>query len=78
MQGIIAVEPTLTLLCDALEEAGFEVVDLTDSDLNMVDAIIVSGADSNLMNIQTTLTDVPIINASGKTPDDILAELNRL
>ncbi|EAX46994.1 protein of unknown function UPF0180 [Thermosinus carboxydivorans Nor1] len=76
--GVIAVEKSLSNLVDILESEGYEVVDLDEASLHGVDAIIVSGADINLMNIQDTVTEVPVINAAGKTPEEIVAELERL
>lgn len=78
MQGIIAVEQNLTSLTDRLELEGYEVVNLDAADLATVDAVVISGADNNLMNMQDIVTDVPVINASGKTAEDILNELTRL
>lgn len=78
MQGIIAVEKILSNLMDALETEGYDVVDLDHVNMDSVDAIIVSGADANLMNMQDTHTNVPVINAAGKSPDEILEELERL
>lgn len=78
MQGIIAVEKNLTRLFDTLETQGYEVVELDKQNIDGVDAIVVSGADINLMNMQDTLTDVPVINAAGKSAAEILDELNNL
>ncbi|HMM22603.1 MAG TPA: YkuS family protein [Selenomonadales bacterium] len=78
MQGIIAVEPNLSNVIELLETEGYEVVSLDHSNLDGIDAIVVSGADINLMNMQDTLTEVPVISAVGKTPEEILDELDRL
>lgn len=78
MQGIIAVERQLSNLLEILETEGYEVVDLASGNLDSVDAIVVSGADSNLMNMQDIVTHVPVINAAGKSATDILKELERL
>lgn len=78
IQGIIAVEQNLSNIIDLLETEGYEVVALDHSDLGSVDAIVVSGADINLMNIQDTLTEVPVISAAGKTAEEILDEIDRL
>ena len=78
MQGLVAVEKNLSKIVDFLEARGYEVVQMDEADLDTVDAIVVSGADINLMNIQDTLTEVPVINASGKTSDEILQELERI
>lgn len=78
IQGIIAVEPNLSNVIELLETEGYDVVSLDQSSFDAVDAIIVSGADINLMNMQDTVTDVPVINAAGKTAAEILDELDRL
>lgn len=78
MQGIIAVEKTLSTLADILETKGYEVVDLSDSNLVGIDAIIVGGTDINVLNIQDSLTDVPVINATGKTFNEVIDELGRM
>lgn len=78
MHGIVAVEKNLSRLAESLEVEGYEVINLDDADLDTVDAILVSGADNNLMNIQDITATVPVINASGKTADEILEELDKL
>lgn len=78
MQGIVAVEQNLSNVIDLLEMEGYEVVDLDRVSLDAVDAVVVSGADINLMNMQDTLTEVPVISAAGKSPQEVLDELDRL
>lgn len=78
MQGLVAVEKTLSKVVDCLEARGYEVIGLDEADLDTVDAIVVSGADVNLMNMQDALTEVPVINAAGKSTDEILQEIERI
>jgi len=81
LQRIVAVEKGLKYLTDILEAQGYEVVAFGENDLrslDAVDAVVVTGEDVNLMNIQEVVADVPVIDASGKTPEDILGELDRL
>lgn len=78
IQGIIAVEQNLTNVIDLLETEGYEVVALDQSNLDSVDAVVVSGGDINLMNIQDTLTEVPVISAAGKSAEEVLDEIDRL
>lgn len=78
IQGIIAVEQSLTNVIDLLETEGYEVVSLDQTNLDTVDAIVVSGADINVMNMQDTLTEVPVISAAGKSAEEILDEIDRL
>lgn len=78
IQGIIAVEQNLSNVIDLLETEGYEVVALDQANFDTVDAIVVSGADINLMNIQDTLSEVPVISAAGKSAQEILDEIDRL
>lgn len=78
LQGIIAVERTLSNICIALETEGYEVVTLEGESVNDVDAIVVSGLDSNFLNMQDTVTEIPVINAAGKTIQEVLEELEKL
>lgn len=78
MQGIIAVEKNLARFAEMLESEGYEVVELGDANLSDVDAVLVSGSDINLLNMQDTQTEVPVINISGKTTAEVIAELERL
>ena len=65
-------------IAQTIKDTGYDVVDLDHVNMDSVDAIIVSGADANLMNMQDAHTNVPVINAAGKSPDEILEELERL
>ena len=78
VQGLIAVEKNLSMLVDILESEGYDVVDLDDAAMESVDAIVVSGADHNLMDMQDAFTSVPVIDASGKDAAAILDELQKL
>nr|WP_092074550.1 YkuS family protein [Dendrosporobacter quercicolus]NSL49056.1 YkuS family protein [Dendrosporobacter quercicolus DSM 1736]SDN01308.1 Uncharacterised protein family (UPF0180) [Dendrosporobacter quercicolus] len=78
MQGIIAIEKNLAQLADLLETEGYDIVALENSNVEAVDAIVVSGVDHNVMNMKDIMVHVPIINASGKSTDEILEELERL
>ena len=45
--------------------------------LNRFDAIVVTGSDSNLMGMQDIMTGTKVIDASGKTEDEIYNEVLR-
>ena len=75
MQGVIAVEKNLSSLAEVLEVEGYDVVVLDDNNMNSVDVIIVGGVDINLLHAQDVEADVPVINAAGKTFNDIIKEL---
>jgi len=75
VQGVIGLEKSLSNLAEVLEVEGYEVVFLDDSNINIVDAIIVGGSDINLFSAQDVAIDVPVINAAGKTFNEIIEEL---
>jgi len=45
--------------------------------LNKFDAIVVTGADSNFMGMEDVMTTTKVINAEGKTEDEIYSEVLR-
>lgn len=47
------------------------------SALDQYDAIVVSGADSNFMGMEDVITTTKVINAEGKTEDEIYKEVQR-
>lgn len=68
----IAVEQSLTNVSDALRNKGYEVVPLSnESDVQGVDCCVVTGIDSNVMGMQTISTEVPVIEASGLSAEEI-------
>ncbi len=77
----IAVSDSLSPVKKLLHFEGYNVLNIeNESDLSDVvmedyDAIIVSGMDDNMMGMQDISGQAMVINASGKSPDEILDEL---
>lgn len=68
----IGVEPSLTNIQQALEEAGHEVVHLHGpDDAALCDCCVISGQDKDMMGLQETVLKGPVINAQGETPKEI-------
>lgn len=59
-----------------LRKEGYEVVSPYRG--QNVDAIIITGMDNNFMNMQDIKDTAPVIDASGKTPEDIIKRLREL
>jgi len=78
LNKVIAVEDNLGPVKEFLSARGCQVVSVEQARNRGVDAIILSGADENLMNMQDVVINVPIINASGRTAEQIWQSLNRL
>lgn len=71
----IAVEDSLTGVRELLEKNGYAVVGLSRQ--RDADAIVVTGLDNNALNIQGRTTKAPVIDATGKTPEEILISLRQ-
>lgn len=70
----IAVEAGLTPVRELLVREGYRTVDLR-SGLGDVDAIVITGGDQNIAGVQELETKAPVINAAGRRPEEILAEI---
>ncbi len=72
----IAVEDTLGNVRDYLEKSGYKVVKFTGQE--DADAYVISGMDDDVMDIQDIMTEAPVIDADGKTPEEVLSSLREL
>ncbi|RWR08458.1 YkuS family protein [Siminovitchia fortis] len=74
----IGVEENLSNVSQALMEKGYQVIPLSNaSDLNNVDCCVVTGMDSNIMGIETTSTQVPVIEASGLSAEEVCQKVEQ-
>lgn len=69
----IALEDDLKRLRDDLVKEGFKVVDKTM--VEHADALIISGMEKNIMDMQDIRTQKKVIDASGKSVREIADEL---
>jgi len=72
MKKVIAVEDSLSPVKNALQQEGYDVTYLGD---NRSDAIIISGMNENFMGMEDIRQDVPVINAQGKSTEEVIEEL---
>ncbi|HHW15018.1 MAG TPA: YkuS family protein [Firmicutes bacterium] len=72
---IVAVATELGNVRAELEAQGFTVVDLEGSDLKQVDAVVVSGVSDNLTGVQKIETTAPVIDATGRSAEDVAADV---
>lgn len=75
MEQKVAVEGELAPFRDALERAGYRVVPLDEERLGEVAAVVVNGMDDDLLGIETVEAHAPVIDADGRTPDEVVAEV---
>ncbi len=73
MKKKIAVDESLFNVKKKLSEEGYDVVNAMNYE--MADALVVTGMDNNMMNMQETDTKAPVIDASGKTTNEIYSEI---
>lgn len=73
----VAVEHGLTPVKQYLEQQGCQVVDMTSDHQQQsgVCAVVITGADKNLMGIQTIVNNVPVISAEGLSPEDVYSRV---
>lgn len=77
----VAIEKALGNVANYLEQKNVNVEILDDyskgrtKTLNRYDAIVVTGADENLMGIQDAVMKGQVINADGKTAEQVYNEL---
>ncbi|HWR43781.1 YkuS family protein [Sporomusa sp.] len=72
----VAVEDNLSTIKQALEKRGYTVVSPKSKESVM--ACVVMGMDNNLMDIQSTVTKAPVIDAAGMTPEQVVTRIESL
>lgn len=75
--AFVAVEDDLGNVRSALMDAGFQVIGMTPADLRRAEAVVVSGMDIDLLQQQDICTEVPVINAVGRSAAEIVTDLQR-
>lgn len=72
----IGVEPVLSNVKEALQQAGHEVVDIhSPEDAANCDCCVISGLDKNMMGIHDTVLQGSVINAQGISPETVMEEI---
>lgn len=75
LKKVIAVEEGLSQVRNALERGGYAVV--KPGSPGRTDATVITGMDENVMGRQDILDKSVVINASGKTVEQILDDLKQ-
>ncbi|HEY8450405.1 MAG TPA: YkuS family protein [Bacillota bacterium] len=78
-KGTVAVAPELTPVRRALEERGYQVVTLDEAFGRRLEplAVVVSGVDENVGGDATRRIEAPVIEARGRSAEDVVAEVER-
>lgn len=72
----VGVEGSLTNVQQALQEKGYEVVQLKqESDAQGCDCCVVTGLDSNVMGMADTVTQGAVIEANGLSAEQVCQQV---
>ena len=77
MNKTIAVEDNLSPVKSFLAARGCRIVDVEEAKSKQADVIVLSGCDQNLMGMQDMIANAPVINASGKMPQEVWEDIQR-
>lgn len=73
----IGIEGTLSDIKGALQEKGYDIIDLRQAeDAEGCDCCVISGQDKDVMGMSSPSLDGPVINASGLTADQVCNEVD--
>lgn len=72
----VALDDDLKNMKDDLEAQGYQVVSLNSQNIKDVTAVITSGMDINFMQLENIQTNAQVINARGKSTQEVLQALN--
>lgn len=83
MKNKILVEENLTPVKRYLENKGFNVETINDNSnlreeaLKDLQAIVISGHDMNMLGMHDIKTKAVVINAEGRTPEEVYEEIKK-
>lgn len=72
----IAIEQSLRHVEKFLRSNGMDVVGISTNAASDADAFVISGMDQDVLGMAEAATGVPVINAEGKSPQEILRQIN--
>ncbi|WP_059104963.1 YkuS family protein [Shouchella shacheensis] len=73
----IGVEGSLTDVRDELQAKGYDVVDMrSEDDAKGCDCCVISGQDQNMLGMQGTSIQGSVINASGRTAEEVCQQVD--
>ncbi|NLJ85181.1 MAG: YkuS family protein [Firmicutes bacterium] len=77
MQPLIAVDDKMGSVKRALQDSGYDVQDLSRG-WEHAAAIVISGLDEDFLGIQDIVSKAPVIDASGKDVNEVVADVERV
>lgn len=76
MRKRVAIAEGLTGLDDFFHRRGYTVVAPDEADKSV--ALVISGATRDFTGVQERALKVPVVNAEGKTPEEIFNQVERI
>jgi broad-specificity NMP kinase len=76
MKCVVALADTLSSYREVLERRGYHTVDL-DEGLDVADIVLISGMDINHSGVSTIHTGVPVLDVTGKAPEEVADDIER-
>ncbi|CAM3428138.1 YkuS family protein [Marinicrinis lubricantis] len=73
----IAVEPSLSNVKQALQQNGYDVVDMQADSMQSCDCCVISGQDKNMMGMGDVQTQASVINAEGMSAEDVVQQVQQ-
>lgn len=77
MMPVIAIEQSLKKMEKFLRANGMDVVGISTNAASDADAYVISGMDRDILGMAEAATGSPVINAEGKTPQEVLQQINQ-
>lgn len=74
---IIAIEQSLRHVETFLRNNGMDVVGISTNAASDADVFVISGMDQDVMGMAEATTRRPVISAEGKTPQEVLRQINQ-
>ncbi|WP_223700406.1 YkuS family protein [Sutcliffiella deserti] len=72
----IGVEQSLSAVQDALQQKGYDVVQLkSENDAKGCDCCVITGIDNNVMGIENSVTAGSVISAHGLSADEVCQQV---
>lgn len=73
----IAISDDLSNIKDYFTMQGHRVVPVLEDSVHDVDAVVLSGMKKDVVGIQDIRTGVPVLEARGLSPEEIMSEVKR-
>ncbi len=78
MNTVVALDSGLAQIKNYLTEQGCQIINIDAAKNQKVDAIVLSGADNNVLGMEDIMVDAPVISADGMTTEEIWSKIKQV